>query len=78
MPAPYRKPEHLRLVLHFIERYREDHGFSPSNREIAEAFPPIEGERSTNTVRYWLVHMERYGMITYNHNIARGIVPTME
>lgn len=78
-PTPYRKPEHLKLVLHYIENYRAEHGFSPSNREVAEAFPTASGyDRSTAVVRYWFRCMEREGMIEYNPHIARGIVPTME
>ena len=80
MPIPYRKPEHLKLVLHFIENYREEsHGISPSNREIAEAFPTTSGlDRSTAVVRYWLHCMAREGLVEYHPGIARGVVPVME
>jgi hypothetical protein len=74
--TPYRKPEHLAEVCQFIRDYRDEHGYSPNNRELAEAFPTPEGfPRSTAVVRYWYRRMVEAGLIRYDPGIARGVVP---
>ena len=73
---PYRKPEHLAEVCQFIREYRDEHGYSPNNREVAEAFPTTDGNpRSTMVVRYWYTRMVEAGMIRCDPGIARGVVP---
>lgn len=75
-PRAYSKPEKLIALYRWIEEYRAEHGYSPSNREVAEAFPDKGGNPlSTSVVRYYYERMEEQNMIRYDRNISRGIVP---
>ena len=71
---PYRYPEHLIAVKKWLEAYRKENGYPPTNREVAIAFPTDAGlPRSTVVVRYWYARMAEAGMIHYHPHIARGM-----
>ncbi len=56
-------------VLHFIIQYREENGFPPTVREIAENL----GYKSANNVRQHLRLIERKGFIRILQGRARGL-----
>lgn len=56
-------------VLEYIVRYRDEYGFPPTVREIAEQL----GYRSANNVRQHLKLIERKGYIRITGGRARGI-----
>jgi repressor LexA len=53
----------------FITRYREEHGFPPTVREIGAAV----GLKSTSTVAYYLRDLEGEGRINRVHERSRGL-----
>ena len=57
-----------RNIYLFINRFREEHGYSPSRNEIAESV-----NLHPSTVREHLAAMERKGYITWNERIPRSI-----
>ncbi len=61
--------ERQRTILHFIERYMERNGFSPSIREMAE-YARIS---STSVVTYYLKQLEREGYIERESDVSRGV-----
>lgn len=61
-----------RAVLDFIVSFRAKNGYSPSIREIGDAF----GITSLRGVTVHLEALERKGLLTLNRGVPRGIVPT--
>ena len=61
--------DRAREILAFIQRFRRDHGYPPTIREIGLEF----GIKSTNGVRYHLNILERGGFVIRNEKISRGI-----
>lgn len=57
-----------RDIVAFIQRYRAEHRFSPSVREIRDAV----GVSSTSTVHLELVELERAGVIRRPGGLARA------
>jgi repressor LexA len=58
-----------RAIFDFLVRYSQEHGSSPTIREIGEEF----GIRSTNGVRHYLAILEKAGYIARHSNKARMI-----
>jgi repressor LexA len=61
--------DRAREILAFIQRFRREHGYPPTIREIGLEF----GIKSTNGVRYHLNILERGGFVVRNEKISRGI-----
>jgi repressor LexA len=61
--------ERQRTILHFIERYIERNGFSPSIREMAD----YANISSTSVVTYYLKQLEREGYIEREGGVSRGV-----
>jgi repressor LexA len=57
-------------VLEFIRQYRNEHGYAPAMREIAEG----TGIRSTSMISFYLANLKKAGLITYEPCVARSIV----
>src|SRR4051812_43030850 len=55
-------------VLDFIHSFSEEHGYSPSQQEIAKHF----GFKSLGTVQNYLVRLERQGILRKTLNARRG------
>jgi len=55
-------------VLDFIHSFSEEHGYSPSQQEIASHF----GFKSLGTVQNYLVRLERQGILRKTLNARRG------
>lgn len=70
MAQPDNLSDRERQVLHFIELFRGEKGYSPSTREIAEHI----GVTSTSLVDYYLQGLEAAGMIRRDKRIARSVV----
>lgn len=61
-----------KMVLDFIESHLEEHGFAPSQMEIAKNF----GFKSLGTVQNYLVRLERQGFLRKSAwNARRGMQP---
>lgn len=58
-------------ILDFIRRYREEHGISPTQREIREEF----GLSSFGTVQKHLKRLEEKKALTRDWNKSRGVAP---
>jgi repressor LexA len=56
-------------ILQYIARYREQHGYPPTVREIGEAV----GLKSTSSVAYYLRDLERRGQLHRVPEVSRGI-----
>ncbi|MGE0615749.1 MAG: transcriptional repressor LexA [Bacteriovoracia bacterium] len=61
-------PKQLK-VLEFIEQFRAEKGYAPSQHEIAQHF----GFQSLGTVQNYLVRLERQGALQKSWNARRGI-----
>ena len=59
-------------LLQFIILFREDHGYSPTIREMAAAV----GVRSTCTISQHLVFLEENGLITHTEGKWRDCIAT--
>ena len=68
-PCPTREK-----LLQYIILFREDHGYSPSIREMATAV----GVRSTCTISQQLVFLEEKGLITHTEGKWRGFIATTD
>ena len=66
-PCPTREK-----LLQYIILFREDHGYSPSIREMATAV----GVRSTCTISQHLVFLEENGLITHTEGKWRDCIAT--
>ena len=66
-PCPTREK-----LLQYIILFREDHGYSPSIREMATAV----GVRSTCTISQHLVFLEEKGLITHTEGKWRDCIET--
>lgn len=66
-PCPTREK-----LLQYIILFREDHGYSPSIREMATAV----GVRSTCTISQHLVFLEEKGLITHTEGKWRDCIAT--
>jgi SOS-response transcriptional repressor LexA len=62
-----------RNIYLFINRFREEHGYSPSRNEIAEY-----ARLHPSTVREYLAAMERKGFITWEERVFRSITITKQ
>jgi len=60
-----------REIYLFIDQYHEDHGFSPTQEEIAEGT-----SMSRTTLREHLTGLEKKGYISQKENIPRSITIT--
>lgn len=58
-----------KLVLDFIEAYAAEHGYSPSQQEIARRF----GFQSLGTVQNYLVRLEGLGLLRRSWNGKRSL-----
>ena len=58
-------------ILDFLRRYREEHGISPTQREIREEF----GLSSFGTVQKHLKRLEEKKALTRDSNKSRGVAP---
>lgn len=58
-----------KLLLDYIERFRDKHGYAPSQHEIAKHF----GFKSLGTVQNYLVRLERQGVLKKTWNARRGM-----
>ncbi len=71
---PKRDPSQLdeidRQILRFLIAYYNEHGRSPTVREIVAHVPDIS---STSVAKYHLEHLKEAGRIDYPRGIARGI-----
>lgn len=56
-------------VIDFIRSYSKDHGYPPTQSEIAKAI----GVNSSNAARLHLLALERKGLIEFKPYISRGI-----
>lgn len=56
-------------VLEAIRRFKSDHGYSPSMRDLME----MTGISSLSVVKYYLDQLEMDGLIRRDRNIARSI-----
>ena len=56
-------------ILTYITAHRDEHGYAPTVREIAEAV----GLRSTSTVQAHIDRMERDGVIFRTRGISRTV-----
>ncbi|MCL8207756.1 MAG: transcriptional repressor LexA [Actinomycetia bacterium] len=56
-------------ILQYIARYREQHGYPPTVREIGEAV----GLKSTSSVAYYLRDLEKRGQLRRVPDVSRGI-----
>lgn len=63
--------ERQRQVYDVIRRHVDEHGYSPTSREMGLALGGI----SVNAVIGHLKSLNKKGLITWNHDISRGIVP---
>ena len=61
-------------LLQFIILFREDHGYSPSFREMASAV----GVRSTCTISQHLAFLEEHGLITHMEGKWRNYIATSD
>lgn len=61
-------------ILRFLREFRDEHGFSPSIREIGAA---VEVD-STSLIGFYLAGLEDAGLITRKQRIARSIVLTRQ
>ena len=69
------------VTLQVIIRYRNQHRFSPSIREVAtmlDEFRPTDSDEltSTSTVSYQIQKLIEMGYMVGEENIARGFAPT--
>jgi repressor LexA len=64
------KRHSLEEMLAYIDRYRREHGYSPSMREIGRAL----GHPSLSTVAYGLAQLEEAGRIRRDYGVSRSIV----
>ena len=58
-------------IYDIIVRYRDEHGYSPSVRELC----PMIGVKSTSTASKRLARMAWLGMVSYLPRVARSTVP---
>lgn len=56
-------------IMHFLENFQEQKGFSPSIRDIGESI----GVKSTSLVDYYLNQLEEMGYIKRDKHISRSI-----
>lgn len=56
-------------ILHFIQQFTNDHGYSPTIREIGNAV----GLKSTSTVSGYLSRMEKKGLVTQMPGTPRSL-----
>lgn len=56
-------------VFDFVSSYKAEHGYAPSQQEIAKNF----GFRSLGTVQNYLVRLEREGILRKTWNARRGM-----
>ena len=61
-------------ILEFIIRYRDQHGYTPTMREIAED----AGLKAVSSVKYQLDQLDEAGYISTKDGLARGIQILME
>ncbi len=64
-----KKSNNKRAILGYLTKYINDHGYSPSVREIAVAV----GLRSTSTVHKYLNELQEDGYIIYADGKRRAI-----
>jgi repressor LexA len=64
----------VKEVLTVIHGFIDEHGFSPSMRELA----PMFGVRSLSAVKHWLSKLKRLGYISYSTYQARTVRLTKE
>ena len=64
--------DRAREILSYIRKYQDEHGSSPTIREIGQEFEI----KSTNGVRYYLDLLTRDGLINRTGKVSRGIRPT--
>ena len=62
-------PEHLKAMYEFIESYKKEFGYPPTNREMVEN----DFAGSTSVVRYYYDLMAEYNMLERIPTISRGI-----
>jgi repressor LexA len=61
-------------ILEFVIRYRDQHGYTPTMREIAED----AGLKAVSSVKYQLDQLDEAGYISTKDGLARGIQILME
>ena len=61
--------ERHRKILHFLNKFNDDNGYSPSIRQIGEAI----NVNSTSLVDYYLRQLEEMGYIERDHHVSRSI-----
>lgn len=67
MNSTYLTPKQ-KQVLDYLLEFKQTHGFSPSQQEIARNF----GFKSLGTVQHYLVRLEELGLISKTWNARRG------
>ncbi len=67
--ASKKKERNKERILNYLDKYINDHGYSPSVREIAQAV----GFKSTSTVHSYLLDLQEEGYITYADGKRRAI-----
>lgn len=63
-------PERARIILQFLQNYIPEHGYAPTQRQIATAC----GIASIGSVNYWLKRLADLGWIRFEPGISRTIV----
>ena len=61
--------ERHRKIMHFLERFQDENGYSPSIREIGDSI----GVKSTSLVDYYLNQLEQKGYISREGRVSRSI-----
>lgn len=67
MPRP-RNDKRRVEIFHFIRRYREEHGYSPSVREMAAEFGT-----STSVIDYHVAILVDDGYVGKSHGLSRTL-----